>query len=219
VHALGLVLLQEAEKELKKSSRPWARSLTWPKPEIHLTYGDYMRRYAWLVVFCICAMAVLVTTATAQSSIAATSCSDYRNTTDPAKQAQYAAYLQAYSNATSPDPRYVRSDAALAEDAKQISDWCGKNGKRTYGEAVAAIMGSASSGAGAPAAAAAPAAPPPEPTSCKVGATKGCAGCSITCTGGAQATCNAPRDSGIKDDQGNPECAVPAWCFCKKPKK
>ncbi len=139
----------------------------------------------------------------------------YRNTTDPAKQAQFATYLQGYSNATSPDPRYVKSPAALAEDAKKVSDWCGKNGTRTYGEAVATIVGPASSGAGAPAAAAAPAAPPPppEPTSCKVGATKGCAGCSVTCTGGAQAQCNEPRDSGIKDDQGNPECAMPAWCL------
>ena len=180
-----------------------------------------MRRRSWLIVFSICAVAVLVTAATAQSSVASTSCSDYRNTTDPAKQAQYSAYLQAYSNASSPDPRYVKTDAALAEDAKKIIDWCGKNEKRTYGEAVAAILGSASSGTAAPATAVAPAAvaPPPEPTSCKVGATKGCPGCSITCTGGAQAVCNAPSDSGIKDDQGNPECAMHAWCFCKKPKK
>jgi len=72
-----------------------------------------------------------VQTATAQSSVASSSCSDYRNTTDPAKQAQYSTYLQAYSNATSPDPRYVKSAVALAEDAKKISDWCGKNGNRT----------------------------------------------------------------------------------------
>ena len=173
-----------------------------------------MRRVCWAITLAICVTAGTASTAIAQSSVASTSCSDYRNTTDPAKQAQYFTYLQAYSDATSPDPRYVKSDAALAEDAKKISDWCGKNGKRTYGEAVAAILG-----APAAAAAPAPAAPPPEPTSCKVGATKGCGGCSITCTGGAQAVCNAPRDSGIKDDQGNPECAVPAWCFCKKPKK
>jgi hypothetical protein len=166
-------------------------------------------------------MAGTVQTAMAQSSIASSSCSDYRNTSDPAKQAQYSAYLQAYSNASSPDPRYVKSDAALAEDAKKISDWCGKNGKRTYGEAVAAILGSASSGAGAPApaAAAAPAAPPPEPTSCKVGATKGCAGCSITCTGGAQAECREPADSPLTGSDGKPECMHSAWCYCKKPKK
>jgi hypothetical protein len=177
-----------------------------------------MRRFCWAFTLTLGVMTGTVTTAIAQSSVASTSCTDYRNTTDPAKQAQFATYLQAYSNATSPDPRYVKSAAALAEDAKKVRDWCGKNGTRTYGEAVATIVGPAAS---APAAGAAPAvaAPPPEPTSCKVGATKGCAGCSITCNGGAQATYNGPRDSGIKDDQGNPECAVPAWCFCKKPKK
>ncbi len=181
-----------------------------------------MRRNAWLVILSICAMAVLVTTAMAQSSVATTSCSDYRNTTDPTKQAQFSAYLQAYSDASSPDPRYVKSASALAEDAKKISDWCGKNGTSTYGQAVAAIVGPAAGGAGAPAAAAAApaaAAPPPEPTSCKVGATKGCAGCSITCTGGAQAQCNEPSDSGIKNDDGTPICAMHAWCFCKQPKK
>ena len=172
-------------------------------------------RLSHLLIGLICA-AALVPGATAQS-VASTSCTDYRNTTDPAKQAQFAAYLQAYSNASSPDPRYVKSPAALEEDAKKVNDWCGKNGNRTYGEAVAAILGSASSGAAAPAAA--PAAPPPEPTSCKVGATKGCAGCSITCNGGAQAQCNAPSDSGIKNDDGTPECAMHAWCFCKKPRK
>ncbi len=181
-----------------------------------------MRRVCWALTLALGVMAGTVSTAIAQSSIATSSCSDYRSTTDSAKQAQYAAYLQAYSNASSPDPRYVKSDAALAEDAKKISDWCGKNGNRTYGEAVAAILGSASSGAGAPAAAApaaAPATPPPEPTSCKVGATKGCAGCSITCTGGDQAECREPADSPLMGSDGKPECMHSAWCYCKKPKK
>jgi hypothetical protein len=176
-----------------------------------------MLRRFWLIVVSVCAAAALVTPAMAQSSVASTSCADYRNTTDPARQAQYSTYLEAYANAHVPDPRYTTSATALADDAKQVRDWCGKNGNRTFGEAVAAIVGSASSSATAPAAA--PAAPPPEPTSCKVGATKGCAGCSITCTGGAQAQCNAPSDSGIKNDDGTPECAMHAWCFCKKPKK
>jgi hypothetical protein len=173
-----------------------------------------MRRVCWAITIAICVTAGTASTAVAQSSVASTSCSDYRNTTDPAKQAQYFTYLQAYSNATSPDPRYVKSDAALAEDAKKISDWCGKNGKRAYGEAVAAILG-----APAAAAAPAPAAPPPEPTSCKVGATKGCAGCSITCTGGAQAECREPADSPLTGSDGRPECMHSAWCYCKKPKK
>ena len=176
-----------------------------------------MRRIGWGITIALGLMALTIQTSA--QSVASTSCSDYRSTTDPAKQAQFATYLQAYSNATSPDPRYVKSPAALAEDAKKVSDWCGKNGTRTYGEAVATIVGPASSGAAAPAAAPVADAPPPEPTSCKVGATKGCAGCSVTCTGGAQAQCNEPRDSGIKNDDGTPECAVPAWCFCKQPRK
>jgi len=114
-----------------------------------------MRRFHRLGVVC-CAVAALVPGATAQSSVGSSSCSDYRNATDPNQQALYAAYLQAYANAHSPDPRYILSDAALADDAKKVRDWCGKNGKRTYGEAVAAIVGSASAGA------AAPAAPPPQ---------------------------------------------------------
>jgi len=172
-----------------------------------------MRRCYGLLVVSICVAAMLVPAATAQS-VGSTSCSDYRNAKDSAQQAQYSAYLEAYANASSPDPRYTKTPAALAEDAKKVRDWCGKNGKRTYGEAVAAILGSASSSAAAPAAQ--QAAPPPEPTSCQVGATKGCAGCSITCTGGKQAVCNAPSDSGIKNDDGTPECAMHAWCFCKK---
>lgn len=56
------------------------------------------------------------------------------------------AYIQGYANASSPDPRYTQSDGALADDSKKIRDWCNKNGKRTFNEAVAAILGSASSG-------------------------------------------------------------------------
>ncbi len=97
-----------------------------------------------------CAAAGLVTAATAQSSVGTTRCSDYRNVTDPNQQALYAAYLQAYANAHSPDPRYTLSDAALADDAKKVRDWCGKNGKRTYGEAVAAIVSAASAAPAAP---------------------------------------------------------------------
>ena len=113
-----------------------------------------MRR-SYLVIGLICAAAAFVPEAAAQSSVGTTRCSDYRNVTDPSQQALYAAYLQAYADAHSPDPRYTLSDAALADDAKKVRDWCGKNGKRTYGDAVAAVITSAS------AAAAAPASPPP----------------------------------------------------------
>ncbi len=113
-----------------------------------------MRR-SYFLIGLICAAAAFVPAATAQTSVGSSSCSAYRSTTDPNQQALYAAYLQAYANAHSPDPRFTLSDAALADDAKKVRDWCGRNGKRTYGEAVAAVVTSAS------AAAAAPAAPPP----------------------------------------------------------
>ena len=116
-----------------------------------------MRR-SYFLIGLICASATFVPGAIAQSSVGSASCSDYRKVTDPSQQALYAAYLQAYANAHSPDPRYTLSDAALADDAKRVRDRCGKNGKRTYGEAVAAIVVSASAGA------AAPASPPPAAT-------------------------------------------------------
>jgi len=110
-----------------------------------------MRR-SYFLLGLVCAAATFAPRSTAQSSVGSSSCSAYRSTTDPSQQALYAAYLQAYANAHSPDPRYTLSDSALADDAKKVRDWCGKNGKRTYGEAVSAILGSA---------AAAPAAPQP----------------------------------------------------------
>ena len=110
-----------------------------------------MRGYSRLGVV-ICAAAAFVPGAAAQSSIGSASCSDYRKATDPSQQALYVAYLQAYANAHSPDPRFTLSDAALADDAKKVRDWCGKNAKRTYGEAVSAVVTSASASAAAPAA-------------------------------------------------------------------
>jgi hypothetical protein len=116
-----------------------------------------MRRRYFLIGL-ICAAATFVAGAIAQSSVGSASCSDYRKVTDPSQQALYAAYLQAYANAHSSDPRYTLSDAAFADDAKKVRDWCGKNGKRTYGEAVSTVLASAS------AVAAAPAGPPPAAT-------------------------------------------------------
>lgn len=110
-----------------------------------------MRR-SYFLIGLICAAAALVPVVTAQSSVGSTSCSDYRKTTDSSQQALYAAYLQAYADAHSPDPRFTLSDAALADDAKRVRDWCGKNGKRTYGDAVAAVVVSAPAAAAGPAA-------------------------------------------------------------------
>ena len=57
-----------------------------------------MRRLRHLLAACICVLAVLVSAAPAQSSIAASSCSDYRKAADPAQQAAYSAYLEAYAD-------------------------------------------------------------------------------------------------------------------------
>jgi len=176
-----------------------------------------MRRIILLLTFPLfAAIAGFVSPAAAQSSVAASSCSAYREANDPAQQALYLAYLQGFANATSPDPRYTQSEAALADDAKKVRDWCGKNGKSSYAEAVYAVLGSVAAHAAQQAASQAFPQPPPQPTYCKAGATVACAGCSISCNGGQQATCNQGWDSGIKDEQGNPGCAKPAWCFCKK---
>ena len=58
-----------------------------------------MRRFCWAFTLTLGVMTGTVSTAIAQSSVASTTCSDYRKTTDPAKQAQFSAYLQAYSDA------------------------------------------------------------------------------------------------------------------------
>lgn len=159
-----MVLLQAAEEEeigfcfesfgSMGVARIAIRSPTVPASRLFM--GERMRR-SYFVIGLVLAAAAFIPAATAQSSVGSSSCSAYRSTTDPNQQALYAAYLQAYANAHSPDPRYTLSDAALADDAKKVRDWCGKNGKRTYGEAVSTIVSWAAPGA-------APAAPPPAAT-------------------------------------------------------
>jgi hypothetical protein len=150
-------------------------------------------------------------TAVAQS-VASSSCDAFKSaSSDPNQKTLYMAYIQGYANATSPDPRFTQSDAVLADDAKKIVDWCSKNGKSTFNEAVAAVLGSAS-GSAAAATSAAAAASAQEPTSCKAGPTQYCGGCSITCNGGKQATCQQGTDNAF----GEAKCTFQPHCFCKK---
>jgi hypothetical protein len=165
-----------------------------------------MRRFVFasLVLSLVAGALAKVPAANAQS-VAGTSCGSYKDAgKDPAQQALFMAYLQGYANAISPDPRYTKSDAALADDAKQVRDWCGKNSKSTYAEAVAAVLGSPYRGGSAPASVSS------DPTSCRVGPTIYCAGCGVSCTGGKQATCSPGRDSDI-----NKWCGSQARCVCK----
>jgi hypothetical protein len=162
-------------------------------------------------------------TAAAQSPVATDACTTYLDATNPAQQAVYAAYLQGFANATSPDPRYPPTDATVAEAARKIHEWCGRNGKSSFGDAVYAVLGAAirshqAAIAASAAAAAAQAAPPPQvapqpmfPSSCRVAATNNCGGCSISCNGGKQAVCKPGRD----DVFDRPKCDTQASCECQ----
>jgi len=154
----------------------------------------------WTAMACWCLQAL------AQSSVGTLSCSSFRDANNnPNQQALFMAYLEGYSNASSPDPRYTKSQAALEDDAKKIHDWCGKNAKSTYAEAVATTLGSAVRSAAPPTATVAS-----DPTFCKVGPTNNCAGCSISCPGGKQAVCKEGTDNLDHD-----RCVFKAQCSCK----
>jgi hypothetical protein len=134
-----------------------------------------MRRFAFaLLVLSLSAGALIKVPAANAQSVAGTSCGSYRDAEkDPAQQAAFKAYLQGYANAISPDPRYTKSDAALDDDAKQVSDWCNKNSRSSYAEAVASVLGSPGCSGNSQASGS------PQPTSCRVGPTIYCAGCGV----------------------------------------
>jgi hypothetical protein len=168
---------------------------------------------------------VPISTAWAQSPVGTDACATYLDATAPAQQAVYAAYLQGFANATSPDPRYPPTETTVAEAAKKIHDWCGRNVKSTFGDAVYAMLGAeirsnqaaVAAAAAADAAQAAPAPPvqivsqPVLPSSCRVAATNYCGGCSIRCNGNSQATCKPGSD----DVFGRPKCDTQAKCDCE----
>ena len=158
------------------------------------------------LVLALWACSLVVVPATSAQLLGSSSCSSFRDAQkDPAQQQRYLAYLEGYANANSPDPRYTTSDAALADDAKNVLDWCSKNSRGTYAEAVAAVLPSAAQsapGPGGPMYA--------QPTSCRVGPTTYCAGCGVTCSTPKQATCTPGRDSEI-----NQWCGQQSRCVCK----
>jgi hypothetical protein len=93
------------------------------------------RFYLTLVLSLSAGVAGIVPWAEAQS-IAAASCTKFKDAEEPAQEAPYLSYLRTYGNAGQ-----GLSDAALVEDTKKIREWCGKNAKSTYGEAVATLLG------------------------------------------------------------------------------
>ncbi len=166
-----------------------------------------MRRLFFFVLLLLVSVNVLIRVPAANAQLVASSgCASFKDAQkDPAQLLRYLAYLEGYANANSPDPRYTTSDAALADDAKKVLDWCNKNSKGTYAEAVAAVLPSAAQSAVAPVG--------PvyvQPTSCRVGPTTYCAGCGVTCSGNKQATCTPGRDSEI-----NQWCGRQSQCVCK----
>ncbi|HZD32750.1 MAG TPA: HdeA/HdeB family chaperone [Candidatus Angelobacter sp.] len=168
-----------------------------------------MKRFHFAACLSLCALAALLAPTVQAQSVAAANCETYKNAAkNPSQNDLFAAYLQGYANATSPDPRFTQSDAALAEDTRKVLEYCKQNGKSTFNEAVAAVLGSASSGGSGGAAAAAS----QEPTSCKAGPTQHCGGCSITCNGGKQATCQQGTDNAF----GEASCTFQSRCTCKK---
>ncbi|MGB8768212.1 MAG: HdeA/HdeB family chaperone [Candidatus Korobacteraceae bacterium] len=165
-----------------------------------------MKRQNFAMILCLSAVAAILATSAMAQSVASLTCDNFKSANGPQKEL-FTAYIQGYANASSPDPRYTQSDSALADDVKKVHDWCGKNGKRSFNEAVAAVLGSASSSGGGTSAQAAA----QEPTACKAGPSQYCGGCSITCNGGKQATCKQGTDSPF----GKPECEFQARCWCK----
>ena len=149
-----------------------------------------------------------ISAAWAQSTVGMDTCTTFRAATDPGQKALYLAYLQGYADANSPDPRYPPTDAQLADSVKKIRDWCGRNTKSSYSEAVYAVLGSYVRHV-----LSAPQAPPQslDPTSCRVGPTNYCAGCSVSCPGGKQATCHAGTDNPF----GKSSCTFQSKCSCK----
>jgi hypothetical protein len=150
-------------------------------------------------------MLLIASSAHAQS-IAVSTCASFRDASkNPAQEASYLAYLQGYANASSPDPRFTQTDAALADDAKKVLDWCSKNSKSTFAQAVASALGPSCSAVAAPGPAASA-----EPTSCRVGPTNYCVGCSVTCNAPKQAKCSPGTDSHITNG-----CNAQSTCVCK----
>lgn len=152
----------------------------------------------------------------AQSLVGTDTCTTYLDATAPSQKSVYEAYLQGFARATNPDPRYPPTDATVAEAARKIHDWCGRNVKSSFGDAVYAVLGAAlrsnQSAASAPATMTCPAPQQSlDPTSCRVGPTANCSGCSISCPGGKQASCKPGTDNAF----GGASCTFQSRCECK----
>lgn len=168
-----------------------------------------MKCFFFGLICCCGAMLGLLPSAMAQMSpadISSASCASYRDSSNPpAQQELFKAYIHGYANATSPDPRYAPSRDMIEDGIKRAQDWCDRNQKRTFAQAVATAFPLP------PASSMPQQAATAEPTSCRVGPTSaGCSGCSITCSGGKQAKC----EPGVGHADGS-KCAFEGKCYCK----
>jgi hypothetical protein len=173
------------------------------------------RKTTGLLACCFTLLLGAATSARAQSAvspIAGANCSDYTaSKSDTAKQDAFFAYIAGYASATNPRAGADLPAAALNDSARNVQDWCRQNPGRRFSEGVGVILGTSHVSQ-----AYAPPPPPPVggPTSCRVGPTDGCSGCSVSCDGGKQATCKQGSD--YSHMNGEPaRCAWEAKCICK----
>ncbi|WP_114211433.1 hypothetical protein [Acidisarcina polymorpha] len=166
-----------------------------------------------LLAYCLLVFSGIESGAHAQSGVspvAGANCSDYTGTkSDTAKQDVFFAYIAGYASATNPNAGVDLPAAALSDSARNVQEWCRQNPGRRFAEGVGVILGTSHVSQNS--------APPPAssgPTSCRVGPTDGCSGCSVSCDGGKQATCKQGSDFAKLSDRPA-QCAWQAKCFCK----
>jgi len=99
-----------------------------------------MQRLKTALVLCLVFVSYAATPQAQAESIAAKSCSAFKEAKDPKRQAVFLAFLEGQANATNHDPRYVLSETSLDDDAKKLQDWCAQNPSRTFGEAVTTVL-------------------------------------------------------------------------------
>lgn len=116
----------------------------------------------------------------------------------------FQSYLQGYMDAATSSPGYQLTDDAKSALFRSVVDWCMSRPSDGFAVAVRASI--------RPQSATIIPAPIPvvQPTSCRVGSTNACTGCSISCAAGSQATCQQGTDSASGD-----YCAFQSSCSCR----
>ncbi len=100
-----------------------------------------MARFCLVSILSLCGAAVGTVCSANAQDIAGTPCVIFTDAKSRAQEPSYLAYLHSYANAGRRDFSQVKNDTARVEDHERVRDWCRKNAKRTFGEAVAAVLG------------------------------------------------------------------------------